>query len=136
MKDRFSNGIAIIIVCVFVVWLVCLSSSSVQIGCIRWVYLGDNASVLKCGLKTVIGPGNIELRVSSDIVYGVCYSTDISESYWFAVCTKTGKVYLDDCDERVEQKLIDKGLVSADFAVGGPLDTYQTFRRRQKCFSD
>ena len=47
-----------------------VARNSVELGDMKWENLGHNSSRIRCGHKTLIGPGGIELEERKDIYLG------------------------------------------------------------------
>lgn len=83
----------------------CFRRPCIPIGGLRWIYLGENVSVIRACGKDLMGPGFIELHVSSNFVYGACSSEGELESRWFAIGKYTRKVYAGETVDEVERLL-------------------------------
>lgn len=137
---RFSK-VAIVYLCtvVFGVLYLCLSRPSLSIGKLRWVYRGANISVIRAGGKDLVGPGFIELHVSSNFVYGVVSCENDLETRWFAIRKDSQKVYVGESPDHVERML---GLAYSEGDAVWPEEirrnglyykTFQSQRESEKC---
>lgn len=76
---------------------------SLSIGDLQWVHLGDNISVIRSRGKNLIGPGCIELHVSSNFVHGVFSDEGEFTGRWFAIRRDTKKVYVSENPDEIER---------------------------------
>lgn len=113
----------------------CVKRPSLSIGELRWVYLGDNISVIRAQGEDLIGPGNIELHVASNFVYGIfSYASDYVNR-WFAIKRDTQEVYVSERPEEIERVF---RLYNADESMwsnssGTFYKTFQSLRDASVC---
>ena len=103
---------------------------SLTLGEMQWVYLGDNISIIRAHGKNLIGPGHIELHVSSNLVYGVFSAEDDFEGRWFAIERDTLKTYVRERPEEIESVLKthnERGLMRTNTS-GSFFKTFQSLR--------
>lgn len=84
---------------------------------------------LSFGAKNLIGPGHIELHVSSNLVYGVFSAEDDFEGRWFAIERDTQKTYVRERPEAIESvlKTHNEGLMRTNTS-GSFFKTFQSLR--------
>jgi len=115
---------------VVVVWLFTWNST-ISIGAYEWICLGGNKSVIKFNGRNIVGPGEIELNVSSNIVYGMVAKEDDFIGRWFAICVAQNKVYIGEYADQVKHMLVQDCVVSNDFNFGCIYHTFLSFRKTQ-----
>lgn len=113
-----------------------ISHPCIGFGPIRWVYLGDDISVIMRHGKRLIGPGDIELRATPDFIYGLsCDEGDWYENRWFAIRRRDGKVYVGGRAEEIERVFRACGS-KASFRLNWPGGIYRTFQSMRKELSN
>ena len=71
MKLRKGIGVCgILLLASFLGWRLYVARNSVELGDMKWENLGHNSSRIRCGHKTLIGPGDIELEERKDHIFG------------------------------------------------------------------
>ena len=110
-------------------------SPSLSIGELRWVYLGDNVSVIRAQGKDLVGPGNIELHVSSNFVYGCFSHANDFVGRWFAIKRDTHETHVSEKPEEIERMF---RLYNADESMwsnssGTFYKTFQSLREASIC---
>ena len=113
-----------------------ISHPCIGFGSIRWVYLGDDISVIMRHGKRLIGPGDIELHATPDFIYGLfCDEGDWYENRWFAIRRRDGKVYVSGRSEEIERVFRACGS-KASFGLNRPGGIYRTFQSMRKELSN
>ena len=113
-----------------------ISHPCIGFGPIRWVYLGDDISVIMRHGKRLIGPGDIELHATPDFIYGLfCDEGDRYENRWFAIRRRDGKVYVGGRAEEIERVFRACGS-KASFRLNWPGGIYRTFQSMRKELSN
>ena len=113
-----------------------ISHPCIGFGPIRWVYLGDDISVIMRHGKRLIGPGDIELHATPDFIYGLfCDEGDRYENRWFAIRRRDGKVYVGGRAEEIERVFRACGS-KASFGLNSPGGIYRTFQSMRKELSN
>lgn len=113
-----------------------ISHPYIGFGPIRWVYLGDDISVIMRHGKRLIGPGDIELHATPDFIYGLfCDEGDRYENRWFAIRRRDGKVYVGGRAEEIERVFRACGS-KASFRLNWPGGIYRTFQSMRKELSN
>lgn len=129
IMKHLSLKIMLFVIAIFVVWFH-YKRHVISIGEIEWIDLGDNKSVIKFNGKDIVGPGGIELNVSSNIVYGMVVD-DNFECRWFAICVTGGKVYTGKSAYQVEEMLLQEGVTVKNFNFGCIYYTIHSFKEMQ-----
>ena len=113
-----------------------ISHPCIGFGPIRWVYLGDDISVIMRHGKRLIGPGDIELHATPDFIYGLfCDEGDRYENRWFAIRRRDGKVYVGGRAEEIERVFRACGS-KASFRLNWPGGIYRTFQSMREELSN
>ncbi len=113
-----------------------ISHPCISFGPIRWVYLGDDISVIMRHGKRLIGPGDIELHATPDFIYGLfCNEDDWYENRWFAIRRRDGKVYVSERSEEIERMFRACGS-KASFGLNWSGGIYRTFQSMREELAD
>ncbi len=113
-----------------------ISHPYISFGPIRWVYLGDDISVIMRHGKRLIGPGDIELHATPDFIYGLfCNEDDWYENRWFAIRRRDGKVYVSERSEEIERMFRACGS-KASFGLNWSGGIYRTFQSMREELAD
>jgi len=104
----------------------------VAMGEFKWVYLGNNISVIKHNGENIIGPGNIELNISSNIIHGIVTEKESLISKWFVICMDTNKVYIDEYADKIEMMVVRGQGNNRNFRFGNTYKTFQSYKSSLK----